>query len=293
MSQELTRRELLGVAVGLAASGLGCARSEPKTQVPERLALSYGGFALGLQSYTLRRFTLDQALDATRDLGLTRIELIPDTRLGPFELGSHFPVVDRSGPIQDVRRRCAARGIAIAAHGVNPVPDAVSAAQLFVFAEKAQIPVLTIAPDPAVLGELDTLCDAHPSVRLAIHNHGPHLAWDTVEAIAAALERRSPRFGACVDTGHFIRSGIDPVAAIRRLGPRVHAVHLKDFVGPGFFANGCVLGSGALDLAGVFAALREVGFAGSLSLEYEEHPDDPLPDVIACLRAASRAASAA
>jgi sugar phosphate isomerase/epimerase len=292
LAEPLTRRRFLGAALAFAAAGAGCARQEPKTRVPERLALSYGGFALGLQSYTLRRFTLDQALDAAHDLGLAQMELIPELHLGPFDLGSHFPVVAESGPIADVRRRCAARGIEIAAHGVNAVPDAVSGAHLFLFAEKAKIPILTISPELGVLSELDSLCDAHPSVRLAIHNHGPHLAWEGVEEIASALEHRNPRFGACVDTGHYIRSGIDPVAAIRRLGPRVHAVHLKDFVGPGFFAKGCVLGDGKLDLPGVFAALREVDFRGALSLEYEENPDDPLPDVSACLRAASRAASA-
>jgi sugar phosphate isomerase/epimerase len=127
-------------------------------------------------------------------------------------------------------------------------------------------------------------------VRLAIHNHGPHLPWETIDEILAAIEPRHPNLGACVDTGHFIRSGIDPVEAIRRFGARVHGVHLKDFVEAGALADGCILGDGKLALEALFAALHEVGFAGALSIEYEENPENVVPDLSACLEAASAAA---
>jgi sugar phosphate isomerase/epimerase len=144
-----------------------------------------------------------------------------------------------------------------------------------------------------VLDELDVLCAASPGVRLAIHNHGPHLPWETVDEIFAAIDGRHPNLGACVDTGHFIRSGIDPIDAIRRFGARVHGVHLKDFVEPSALADGCILGDGMLDLGAVFGALRELKFSGALSLEYEENPEDVVPELAACLRAASQAAERA
>ena len=129
-------------------------------------------------------------------------------------------------------------------------------------------------------------------MRLGIHNHGPYFRYDKIADVEASLAGRHPGFGACVDAGHFIRSGEDPVEALRRLGPRVHGVHLKDFAGEGLFAEGRILGQGKLDLDAFFRALREIGFGPeqALSLEYEEHPDDPIPDVEACLRAASEAA---
>jgi sugar phosphate isomerase/epimerase len=185
---------------------------------------------------------------------------------------------------------CSARGIAIAAHGVNGMSDLAEAERLFAFATRARIPVLTIMPSAELLPALDALCEANPGVRLAIHNHGPHLPWETIDEILAAIEPRHPNLGACVDTGHFIRSGIDPVEAIRRFGARVHGVHLKDFVEAGALADGCILGDGKLALEALFAALREVGFAGALSIEYEENPENVVPDLSACLEAASAAA---
>jgi sugar phosphate isomerase/epimerase len=297
MAREWTRREILrgGVAASaaLCAGGaLGCGPQEGVAPHVPPLRLAYGGFTLGVQSFTLRHYTLGAALDIVRALGLSRIELelIPATGLGPLKMGEHLPVSDDAAAIDAALDECAQRGISISAHGVNPVDDGEQARALFAFAGRARIPVLTIAPSAGVLPELEALCAAQPGVRLAIHNHGPGLPWETVEEILAAIDGRHPSLGACVDTGHYIRSGIDPVAAIERFGARVHGVHLKDFVSAGAFAEGCILGDGALDLGGVFAALRDVEFSGALSVEYEENPENVVPDLVACLEAASEAA---
>jgi sugar phosphate isomerase/epimerase len=294
MTKGWTRRDLLrsGVAAGaaLTASGaLGCGGLESRAPEFPPLRLSYGGFAMGIQSFTLRHYTLWAALDVVQALGLAHVELIPATKLGPIAFGEHLPLDASAAEIDAALDACRARGIAISAHGVNSVPDAAAARALFAFAERARIPLLTIMPSVEALPALDALCAVHPGVRLAIHNHGPHLPWETIEEIEGALRGKHPSFGACVDTGHYIRSGIDPAEAIRRFGARVHGVHLKDFVSAGALADGCILGQGLLKLGAVFAALRDVKFAGALSLEHEEHAENVVPDVVACLEAASAA----
>ncbi len=283
----LTRRAFLA---GAAAAALALP-SRGRAAAP-RLALSYGGFAMGIQSYTLRRLELAAALDAVRALGLARVELFTQARVGLFRSVAHFPVTEDAAEIAHVKALLAERGIALVAHGVNAIGDAAEGRRLLAFAERARIPTLGCDPSEAVLPELDALLAAHPGVRLAIHNHGPRTRYAKIADVERALAGRHPRLGACVDTGHFIRSGEDPVEAIRRVGPRVYGVHLKDFASEGAFASGVVLGRGKLDLAGAFRALRAVGFTQerALSLEYEEDPDDPLPGVEACLRAAAEAA---
>jgi len=285
-----TRRELLvGSAAWAAAtllpqSGLAHAGHEH--------ALSYGGFAMGIQSFTLRKLPLAPMLDAVQGLGLTHVELIPETKLWFYEFGSHFPVTEDLGEVLAVRAALAKRQIKLAASGVHGVADEAEAKRLFTFAMLASIPLLTIMPDDEALDPLDKLCAAHPTVKLGIHNHGPYFHYDKIADVEASLAGRHPNFGACVDAGHFIRSGEDPVEALRRLGPRVHGVHLKDFRSEGFFAEGCILGQGKLQLDAFFRELRAIGFGPdrALSLEYEDHPDDPIPDVEACLRAASESA---
>ena len=285
----VSRRQLLVGGAAWAASALlpGRLRAAPPVA-----GLSYGGFAMGIQSFTLRKLPLDAMLDTVAQLGLHHVELIPETKLLFYEFGSHFPVTEDASEIARVRAALAARGIGLAASGVHGVADEADARRLFAFAKAAQIPLLTIMPDDEALDPLDRLCAEHPEVRLGIHNHGPYFRYDKIADVEASLAGRHPSFGACVDAGHFIRSGEDPAEAVRRLGARVHGVHLKDFAGEGFFAEARILGQGKLDLAAFFRALRAVGFGPerALSLEYEENPDAPVPDVEACLRAASEAA---
>ncbi len=302
MTREFTRRDVLrsglAASAAFAAGGaLGCGAPESRAPQMSPLSLTYGGFAMGIQSFSLRHYTLEAALDIVRALGLSRVELIPETKLGPIAFGEHLPVSNDGAAIDAALAACSARGISIAAHGVNPVPDVEAARALFAFARRARIPVLTIAPDRNidVIRELDQLCRANPEVRVAIHNHGPYLDWETPSDIESWVGIRHENLGACVDTGHLIRSGIDPVEAIRFWplkfsGSRVHAVHLKDFASEGALAKGCILGEGKLDLDAVFRALREIEFSGALSLEYEENPENVVPDLVACLEAASAAA---
>jgi sugar phosphate isomerase/epimerase len=282
-----TRREVLLGSAAWAAGALLPRASLAETPLRE---LSYGGFAMGLQSFTLRKLALEPMLDAVGRLGLGEVELIPETKLLFYEFGSHLPVSEDAAAIARVRAALDARRIRLAASGVHAVGDEADARRLFAFAARARVPLLTIDPAEEALDACDRLCAEQPGVRLGIHNHGPFFRYETITDVERALAGRHPGFGACVDTGHFVRSGEDPVEAVRRLGARVHGVHLKDFRSEGFFAEGCVLGEGKLDLAGLFGALRAIGFAGALSLEYEEDPDDPLPGVEACLRAASAAA---
>ena len=288
-----TRREfVVGALAGLAGATLAgsAAPAAPVALAPARTDLS-----LGIQSFTLRRYELEPMLDALVSLGIHQVELIPELEILYYRLGSHFPVSDDGAAIDRVVRAVTARGITISASGVHSISDAEDAKRLFDFAQRARIPLLTISPDDDMLEALDRLCTEHPKVRLGIHNHGPWTRYDKISDVEASLAGRAPNFGACVDTGHFIRSGEDPVEAVRRLGSRVHGLHLKDHAESGFFASSCLLGAGKLDLVGLFQVLREIGFGPdrALSLELERDSDGLLDEIAVCIGNAERAAAQA
>lgn len=133
---------------------------------------------------------------------------------------------------------------------------------------------------------LDELAlEAPDGVRVAFH---PHTAtWveapDEVEALAERL--RGTAAGLCLDVGHFLVGGGDPVAAIRRHGSLITHVHAKDVdrdvlarLRAGTIAGfgGAVrdrlfteLGNGALDLRGVVEALRGIGYGGWIMVEQD------------------------
>lgn len=127
--------------------------------------------------------------------------------------------------------------------------------------------------------------------RLAFHPHAATFveAPDEVERLIAATD--GARVGICLDVGHYLVGGGDPVEAIRRLGPRVTHVHLKD-VDPvvlGDLRSGALrgfgravrarvfteLGAGVLDLLGCLRALADGGYAGWLMVEQDSSWSPP------------------
>jgi len=65
------------------------------------------------------------------------------------------------------------------------------------------------------------------------------------------------------------------------MGARNFGMHLKDHDNDK--KTDVVYGKGALDVPAVLKALKEVKFKGYISIEYEAHPDNPSPDMKACL----------
>ena len=121
--------------------------------------------------------------------------------------------------------------------------------------------------------------------RIAFHPHaGTYVETpDEVERLAASIDAATLPF--CLDVGHFLVGGGDPVTALRRYGARVEHLHLKD-VDPDVLAglrDGTVadfgeavrrrlfteLGAGVLDLDGVLAALAERRYDGWLMVEQD------------------------
>jgi sugar phosphate isomerase/epimerase len=65
-------------------------------------------------------------------------------------------------------------------------------------------------------------------VNVAIHNHPrPSRYWspDTLIKYTAGY---SKRLGACADIGHWVRSGLEPAAMMKKLQGRIFELHLKD-----------------------------------------------------------------
>ena len=133
---------------------------------------------------------------------------------------------------------------------------------------------------------LAQIVEAAPDgVRVAFH---PHTAtWIESPAEVAALAARLPATstGLCLDVGHYLVGGGDPVAALREYGELVTHVHAKD-VDPDVLARlrggelsgfgeavrerlFTELGNGALDLAGIVRELNVIGFDGWIMVEQD------------------------
>ena len=276
MQTRTTRRRFLALTTAAAAGAT-------IFDVPDILAADdpYRGLPIGVQSFSLRNYNVVEAIRHIQGMGLHFVEFF----------SKHLSPAATDKQLAENRQLLERAKVSISAHGVNRFSkDDAANRKVFEFAKRAGIRNITANPTPDSFDSLDKLV-AEYNIRIAIHNHGPGALYDTIASVKKAVKGRHKLIGACVDTGHFIRSKEDPVKAVHELGPRVFGVHMKDEAKQEKKSHNVVIGSGHLDVLGLFKGLKKVGFPadGSLSLEYESNPANPIDDMKQCLAVAREA----
>lgn len=282
MFDSLSRRRFLALssAAALGATFFDAPRVLRAAELADE-ADPYGGFPMGVQSYSLRNFNTLEAVRHLQGMGVHYVEFY----------SKHLSPSATDEQIAETKKLLADADITLAAHGVNGFSKNHDANRaLFDFAKRAGIRTITANPEYDSFDSLDKLV-AEYDIRVAIHNHGPGALYDSIASVKKVLDGRHKLIGACVDTGHFLRSREDPIKAVLELGPRVHGCHVKDDVKEGRDSQNVVIGTGRLDVVGLFKALRDIKFPadGALSLEYEANPENPIDDMKQCLAAAREA----
>jgi sugar phosphate isomerase/epimerase len=135
-------------------------------------------------------------------------------------------------------------------------------------------------PAPQTLPRIEKLVEEY-NIRIAIHNHGPEdKLWPSPLDVLKVVKNMDPRIGCCIDVGHTVRAGTDVVQAIREAGPRLLNLHMKDLTNFESKESQVAVGNGIMPVRKMFEALIATRYQGFVDLEYEIHPEDPMPGVI-------------
>jgi sugar phosphate isomerase/epimerase len=269
MTTSLTRRAFVGTALALASSSRPARAAEPVAAGAAR-----GGdprLTIGVASYSLRKFTLDQALDMAKTLGVTHMTF----------KDVHLPRTDPPETTRALRAKIEAAGITIMGGGTITLPnDPVQIRKDFEYAKAAGFPLIFISPDPASLDAVEQMAKEF-DIKAAIHNHGPEdKHWPRPEDAYAAISSRDKHLGLCIDIGHTTRAGTDPVQACRQFRDRLYDLHVKDLAVKTDKDSQVEVGRGVLDFPALFRTLIDIGYQGQVGLEYEIHENDPLAGMI-------------
>ena len=271
-NRDFSRRDFLKVG---AVAAVACAAT------PSLFAADdpYRGFKMGIQSYSLREFKIEEALAISKKLGLHYWESFP----------AHIKVSVVPEIVAEKKKQLADSGVKLVAFGVVNFDDnETNARATFDFAKAMGIESISAYPkkDDATFKLLNKLVEEY-KINIAIHNHGPEdKLYSKIDDVVNAVKDQHPRVGACVDTGHFLRSKENPVDALERLKDRVFGVHLKDVKDAVHFK---ILGEGDLDVVGCLKVLDKIKYKYCLALEYEENAKNPVPDLEICLQNVQKA----
>jgi sugar phosphate isomerase/epimerase len=228
---------------------------------------------LGLASYTFRNFSRAQLIDFMKQLNVFA--------LNAKDVKDHLPA-DPPGEAAALADYAAA-GIKLHAAGVISLAKDEDAdiRGKFEYSKRAGIPVI-VAGDPTAqtLPRIEKFAKEY-DIRIAIHNHGPEdKLWPSPVTILKAVKDMDPRIGCCIDVGHTVRAGTDVVQAIQEAGPRLFNVHMKDLTNFQDKESQVAVGDGSMPVRRIFEALIAMKYDGFVDLEYEIHPNDPMPGVI-------------
>lgn len=224
-------------------------------------------FKLGLASYTFREFTLDQTVAFCLRVGLPRISL----------KDFHLPLDLADGDIRAAAAKVRGAGLDLYGCGVVYMTSEAEARRAFHYARTAGMSLIIGVPDHGLLDLCQDLV-RETDISMAIHNHGPgDKLYPTPKSVLERISGFDPRIGLCLDIGHTVRVGVDPVAAAREAGARLLEVHLKDVTEASPSGKEVEVGRGVIDVLGLLRALIEMGFTGTAAFEYEKDEKDPLP----------------
>jgi sugar phosphate isomerase/epimerase len=267
---EHSRRAFVGSTLGAAA--MAAFARESKASAPAAApADRMSRLTLGIASYSFREFTLDQALDMAKTLGVTHMTF----------KDVHLPRTDPPETTRALRAKIEAAGITIVGGGtINVANDPVQIKKEFEYAKNAGFPMIYTSPVPAALDTLEQLAKTY-DIKVCIHNHGPEdKLWPRPQDAYAAVKSRDTRMGLCVDVGHTLRTGTDPVQACREVRDRLYDMHVKDMTVSTDQRSETKVGRGLIDFPALFRTLIEIGYKGQVGLEYEIEPKNPLPGMI-------------
>lgn len=260
----LTRNQFLKLVSVSAASSLTL--SGFAAQPLNSSNASATNLNLGLASYTLRKFSLDQVISISKRLGLTSIAL----------KSMHMPLESSAAEIQNMAGKVKSAGLTLYGAGVIYMKTKEEVETAFNYAVHAGLQTIVGVPNHDLLSFVNELVKKH-NIKLAIHNHGPgDDLYRSPNDVYEKVKSLDKRVGLCIDIGHVVRIGQDPVPMIEKYSERLYDMHLKDIDKAEAEGGSIEMGRGIIDIPGVIKALKKINYQGVMALEYEKDADDPI-----------------
>jgi inosose dehydratase len=276
----VTRRSVVkGVALGAACGAIGPLvnlRAEVGADFRADLAGSasasddkqFRGLRVGVASYSMRAFPVDQALKDIQRLGVRYLSLKE----------VHLPLSSTVEQRKQVRQQAEDLGLSIVSCGVIYMKnDEALMRQALDYVRDLGASMAVVGVSREMLPLLDKVIRSY-ELKAAIHNHGPNdKLFPSPLEVYEAVQPLDRRIGLCMDIGHTFRMREDLVADVKKTRDRLYGMHLKDLDSERVDAKGVPVGTGVLPIIPLLQELLRSGYAGELQLEYEVESKDPLP----------------
>ena len=222
-------------------------------------------FKIGMAGYTFAKFGIDTTLETLQR------EEVHYLCIKDF----HLPLNSTDEQIAAFLQKLKEKGVE--AYGVGPIYMKTEAEidKAFEYAKKVGVHLIVGVPNYDLLPYVDKKVKEY-DMKYAIHLHGPDIAiYPDADDVWNHVKHLDPRIGMCLDIGHDTRAGKDPVEDLKKYHTRVFDIHLKDVTARTKYGASVEVGRGIINFPAFVKMLRQVGYTGKVSLEYERFMSDP------------------
>ena len=221
---------------------------------------------LGLASYTLRKFSLDDVIKMCKRVGINNVAFKE----------MHMPLKASAEEIKDIAKKVRDAGLNLYGAGVIYMKTPEEVDNTFAYASNAGLEMIIGVPNHELLPQVNEQVKKY-NIKLAIHNHGPgDLLYTSPDNVYEKIKDLDKRIGLCIDIGHVKRIGQDPVAKIEKYKDRLYDLHMKDVNKDVAEGTPLEIGRGIIDIPAVIKTLKKINYQGNVAFEYEKDGDDPL-----------------
>ena len=230
-----------------------------------------------MQCWTFNALTFYETLDKVQKLGIKYLEAYPGQKISK-ENDKKFGPDLSDNDIAAIKKKLKEHDITLRVFGVTNFDNNEEAAKkTFEFAKKMGIKVLVLEPKYDDFSIIEKMVKKY-NIKVAIHNHPKPSKYWNPETAMNIIKGLDKRIGFCGDTGHWMRSGINPVQALRFCKGRIINIHLKDLDQFGVKAAKDVpFGSGKANIHDILAELTLQNYRGTMSIEHERNDQKPDP----------------
>src|SRR5215510_12658273 len=234
----------------------------------------------GAALWTFHTFNFPESLDKVDSAGLKYIEPNTFHKAGPELKDSVIGQLSPAG-IDKLKSLIAQKGLTCKSLYIVGDSTLKSWVKQFDIAKQLGVEYVTTEPPLNMWDPIDSLAGAY-GIKVAIHEHWKGFShyWNPDTTLMAL--KGHPNFGVCADLGHWPKSGIDPLDAVKKLSGHIIGIHLKDIAAYNDpTLRDVPVGTGVVRFPEIFAELKKQGFDGYIYIERdaEDQPSN-LPSVI-------------
>jgi len=265
--------------LALAMTWLTASLSPAQDAAAEKL-----GWQLAVHSYSFCHFSIFDAIDKTAACGIKYMSISGNVNL--TQKGAVGTVMLPEKAVAAIENKLKSAGLApkFLNMGVVVLPAKEDQSRkVFEAARKMGIGVLVAEPMPDAMDTVEKLAKEY-NIKVAIHNHPKPARYWNPDLVLGAIKGRSPLIGACADTGHWVRSGLDPLESLKKLDGHIICLHFKDLNEKSCSAHDVPWGTGISNVKGMMTELKRQGFKGAFCVEYETDWDNSAPEIAECAK---------